>query len=406
MEYSMVGITALIILLALNKEFIFVRSTRNFSAQNRAYRLFLISMAVFFSSDILWGIFNEHHLITLLYITTVLFFASMSLTLFLWTRYVTIYINGKGIGHNILYFIGLAIFGFVAVMLIINCFKPVLFEFDGDEYIVKDGRTYIMIVQEALFLGTSVIALIEAFLAKNKLMRNRFIVISLFSIALAVAIIFQASFPLLPLYSMGCLIGVCLIFAFIVESEKEEHRKQLQEMLEREIKNERELDSAKQLVNIDPLTGANSKFSYVRMEDEIDKLINAKLITCFAVVVFDVNGLKQVNDTLGHDAGDDYIRACYKLIKDIYTNDTIYRFGGDEFVVVLQDDSYDERYELLYKFESQIEANILNKLPVVSTGMDDFNYETDNTYRAVFTRADDKMYERKKLLKSIEAKEK
>ena len=160
------------------------------------------------------------------------------------------------------------------------------------------------------------------------------------------------------------------------------------------------------IVNIDPLTGANSKFAYVKMEDEIDKLINAKLITCFSVVVFDVNGLKKVNDTLGHDAGDEYIKACYKLIKDIYTDDIVYRFGGDEFVVILQDDSYDERYELLYKFESQIETNILNKLPVVSTGMDDFNYGTDNTYRAVFTRADDKMYERKKLLKSIESKEK
>ena len=63
MEYSMVGITALIILLIINHDVIFVKKRSGLSKPNRAYSLFVYSLLLFSITDILWGIFNEYHII-------------------------------------------------------------------------------------------------------------------------------------------------------------------------------------------------------------------------------------------------------------------------------------------------------------------------------------------------------
>ncbi len=58
----------------------------------------------------------------------------------------------------------------------------------------------------------------------------------------------------------------------------------------------------------------------------------------YVVALIDINGLKQINDTLGHNAGDDYIVSVAKDIKsNIRSTDTLIRYGGDEFVVIFKD---------------------------------------------------------------------
>ena len=397
----MVGITALIITLIVCHKLIFRKSTKNLSPIEKAYRLFILSLCLFFFVDSLWGVFSYVNVIPLLYANTVLFFSSMSVSVFLWTRYVTTYIGGRGKTSIGVLIIGLIIVLFVSIMLIINIFKPVLFYFDDDgTYVALLGRYFILMIQEVLFILTFLGSVFEGKERKTRNSKSRFYIIALYSFSMAIAIIIQALFPLLPIYSIGCIIGIVLVDIFIVDSENEEIRKKNNELYQREIDHKKELDSTKALAYNDALTGAYSKYAYAEMEDKIDKLIAAKLIKEFSVVVFDINGLKQVNDTLGHQAGDKYIKDCYKIITDIYKDNKIYRFGGDEFVVVLEEDDYDNRVELLEKFNSIIDNNLKEDLPVVSTGMADFEYDKDNTYRAVFVRADKYMYERKVFLKS------
>ena len=400
MEYTMTCITAFIITMIICHNYIFVSNVRDLPKSTRAYRLFLFSVLFFYIVDAFWGTFADLKFLPILYTDTALFFITMGISVFLWSRYLTTYIGGKSKTNTFMLVIGFMAFLFIVIMLIINLFNPILFEFTSDvEYIAKPGRYSLFIVEEVIFALSAFGSLIEAFNSKNKFNKNRFMVIGVFSVSMSVAIIFQILFPLLPFYSIGYIVGISLINTFVVNAEKEESRNKLEDLLKKEIEHQKELNTAKALAYRDSLTGALSKFAYAQMEDELDKQIAVKAIYNFAVIVFDINGLKYINDTEGHDAGDLYIKECYKLIKDIFKNNKIYRFGGDEFVTVLEGEDYKIRDELLEKFDSIVDNNLLEDKPVVSTGMSEFVCDIDNTYRAVFVRADKKMYDRKHYLK-------
>ena len=76
-----------------------------------------------------------------------------------------------------------------------------------------------------------------------------------------------------------------------------------------------------------------------------------------------MNGLKKINDTLGHKA-------------------------GDEFVVLLQGRDYDSRAEIMKNINVKIEENIGAEKVVMSLGLADFDPENDKTFHEVFKHAD------------------
>ena len=274
MEYSVVGITALIITLIICHSYIFTTKVKDFPIQKRTYRAFIISVTLFYAVDILWGTFADLDVLPLLYADTVVFFVSLGIIALLWTRFLTVYIGGKGKTNMFMLGIGFAMLVFVVVMLIINIFNPILFEFKDGKYVAKTGRYLLFLGQLIVFTLSAFGSLVEAFSKRSINKKNRFLVISVFSIAMIVAIVFQLLYPLLPFYSIGCMVGVCLVNTFVAESEKEESRLRLEVLLKKEIENQQELSSTKALVYKDSLTGANSKFAYVEMEEKIDKLIN------------------------------------------------------------------------------------------------------------------------------------
>ena len=69
MEYSMVGITALIIALIICHSFIFTKKLSELSKATRAYRAFIISLLVFFVADSCWGILEEYKIIPVLFLS-------------------------------------------------------------------------------------------------------------------------------------------------------------------------------------------------------------------------------------------------------------------------------------------------------------------------------------------------
>ncbi|MBQ8092331.1 MAG: amino acid permease [Clostridia bacterium] len=165
----------------------------------------------------------------------------------------------------------------------------------------------------------------------------------------------------------------------------------------------KERDSAREVAYKDPLTGVKSKHAFVEAEKTVAERIYHNDAEPFSVVVCDVNGLKQINDTLGHKAGDMYIRAASEMISEYFKHSPVYRIGGDEFAVILEKEDYQRRREILESINRQIEKNIGTGNVVASLGMADYAPATDNTFHAVFTRADALMYERKKQLKAMGA---
>lgn len=164
-----------------------------------------------------------------------------------------------------------------------------------------------------------------------------------------------------------------------------------------------ERDAARETAFKDPMTGAKSKRAYLIREKELDQAIASGTTLNFAVVVCDVNGLKKINDTLGHKAGDEYIKKAFGIVCDIFQHSPVYRIGGDEFVVILTDRDYLIRRELVLALHDRSVAHIASGGVVVSGGLSDYRPGEDESYHAVFERADELMYNEKKLLKGLGA---
>lgn len=170
-----------------------------------------------------------------------------------------------------------------------------------------------------------------------------------------------------------------------------------------EKKTAEERDKARDIAFRDPLTGVKSKHAFTVKEEEMEARMAAEGNVAFGVIVCDVNGLKRINDTLGHKAGDEYIRSACRMLCGYYKHSPVYRVGGDEFVVLLEGHDFDERDRLLTAINTEIEDNLRNGKVVSSLGLAVYAPETDHSFHEVFKRADKLMYERKMQLKSMGA---
>ena len=159
------------------------------------------------------------------------------------------------------------------------------------------------------------------------------------------------------------------------------------------------LRSAREASYRDALTGVKSRRAYNEAEAQIDKEITAGTADEFAVVLCDVNELKEVNDTKGHAAGDELLRAACRQICKIFTHSPVYRYGGDEFVALLRGHDYANRSLLVELLATKNRTNRIEGGPVIACGLAEYLPERDNSLTTVFERADAAMYKNKKELK-------
>lgn len=160
-----------------------------------------------------------------------------------------------------------------------------------------------------------------------------------------------------------------------------------------------------ELMRKDPLTNVNNRTAYEDKEKYLQSEINIESGLRFAIAMFDVNSLKLINDSRGHDAGDAYlIRSC-RLICNVFKHSPVYRIGGDEFVAVLDGDDYDNRDELLREIRSRMNP-YSDKMPVpldyisIACGMAVYDPENDRTVQDIIKRADEEMYRDKAKIKA------
>lgn len=672
MNYSSVGALALILHLIINKELLKRDINSTGSVAMIRYKQFLYGVLGYYITDILWGILYRMHIIPLVYADTVLYFALMVLTVVLWVRFVTEYLESKNRFAALIRGIGWAIFLFTIVYLIINFFIPIIFTFEGGEYTALLGRYITLILQVLLYLLASLYTFFMASRSEGKEKIHNHAV-GYTCLAMVIFIVLQILYPLLPFYAMGCLIEICIIHAYIEQDERldldierqenavankqkevydqiasslakdyeaiyyieietgsyiefsvspvyetmnvpmegedfyvetmlnagryahpddrefaqslyhketmlknlegknsysykyrimvgdearyyrftvmlsndkqhfvlalkdiqdeitaesiqmenqkqhatfsqiaeslaynydeiyyvdieegsyvgyesnnlygllevkqtgddffEESRNNIPkvihkgdmerilsivnkdyllsaleskkqydidyrlmvegkrhyvrmsvrkssdmthfiigvENIDKEMKKEKEhlraLNSERELARRDELTGTKNKTAYMELEKSVQANIdNGMDYLPFGIVVCDVNGLKQVNDEEGHKAGDEYIKACAKLLCDVFDHSPVFRIGGDEFVVFLRGDDYNSRKELMEKFRLEVRKNRDERSgPVIAAGMSEYDPDTDDSVTDIFERADYKMYNDKQELKS------
>ena len=287
---------------------------------------------------------------------------------------------------SILKGVGWVIFGSEALALIINFFVPIMFWFTPEgEYKASLARYVILYVQVVLFTCIAFDTLIKA-KRLNGPEKSHHNAIGISGAIMAVFIVLQAQFPLMPFYAVGCLLATSIIHTFVV--------------IEARIEGSRQLGMVMTVAYKDPLTSVRNVNSYTEFKESIEVNIRNGKIREFAVVVFDLNDLKYVNDNLGHESGDKYIKDGCTLICKTFTHSPVFRIGGDEFAAFLTNEDYNNRDELIYEFNSQVEDNLTNGGAVVSAGISVYDAEKDSGYDEVFARADVLMYDRKKELKA------
>ena len=669
MYYASFGILAVIHHLIINHDILKNGNKLSENDSRYRYRLFLISILLFYLADLSWGFFHESNYRLLAYTDTILFFASMAFSVLFWTRFVVAFLGKRSINTIIILTAGWFIFGFVILSLFINFFNPIIFAFTKDmEYVPGAGRYFLLVAQFIMYIISSFYSLFAAYKSEG-LDKVHYTAVFLTSGVMAIFIVLQLFYPLIPFYTIGCIIANCVMHIFVdedekieqiqkkeeVEKEKEiynhisnslaedyeaiyyidietgeykeistsknymslnvkmkyedfytdsrenvkkyvhpddcdfalsmyyketilknlrdrksysykyrvmignearyfsfvvmladdgkhfvlcekdindtitaetallekqkasitfsqiaeslasnydaiyyvdiqtgeyvgfdsnnkygdlkvepsgddffktskenasilihpqdrerllrifdndylisalEDKKQFSieyrlviddivqyirlfarksrdgihliigvENIDEEVKKEKEhllaLNTEKEIARRDELTGTKNKTAFNELERSIqENLDKGNDNLAFAFAVCDINNLKKINDTNGHKAGDEYIKNASKLICDIFTHSPVFRVGGDEFVIFLSGNDFDDRKELISKLNKESITNRdKNKGPVIAAGIAEFIAGKDKNVDDVFVRADREMYENKRQLK-------
>ncbi|MCQ2496079.1 MAG: GGDEF domain-containing protein [Lachnospiraceae bacterium] len=449
MAYSIIGIIAILIHFIINKNDLFEIRRKDASRTKRYYSVFLLGILLYYITDSLWGILDELKLTGLLYADTVVYYLAMSLAVVLWSEYAAVYLHQNNVYGKILRYVGRGFMMLVVLALLVNLHFPIFFYFDSDGNYHAEIIRYIgLYVQIVLFMVTSIQTFYVAIKLKGST-HKRYMTMSIFGIAMTVAIVAQIEYPLLPIYSIGYMLGSCVLHIYVVEDEKEEDFAKLKHQMDIvssmsnmffcsyyvDVKNNSFIELGNSIDGVKFLIGkegvASDKFLemskmlvlpqyasecreftdmstldyrmknkiYLSMQfegvhtgwaegcfiagdrdeeghlnhviwairtikdekekenqlrynsyvDELTGLYNRKMFAediaeiekqpikdDFAFISMDVNGLKNLNDSKGHAAGDDLLKGAAKCMKEcLEPYGRVYRTGGDEFCAIL-----------------------------------------------------------------------
>ena len=150
---------------------------------------------------------------------------------------------------------------------------------------------------------------------------------------------------------------------------------------------------------VDGMTKVANKTAYLELARKIEQDVSCGNAD-FMIAVTDINGLKNVNDNYGHAYGDRIITDAAKLLREIFGEGQVFRIGGDEFISVMMFSDEALMQDAFFALDERIEdfnKNERNYEPLLSLakGYAVFDPESDTSFRAVFKRADDAMYEDK-----------
>lgn len=165
----------------------------------------------------------------------------------------------------------------------------------------------------------------------------------------------------------------------------------------REIEYQHTLSEAEDKAMKDDLTGVKNKKAYAKAEEDLNHKVNSGTAGSFALVVFDLNNLKDVNDTKGHQAGDAFIKKGCEIICNTFVHSPVYRIGGDEFVVIATGSDYDKLDVHMDTIENHNKKNQKEGKVTIAAGV--ARSTGNELVEKIFEQADANMYLKKKRMK-------
>ncbi len=157
----------------------------------------------------------------------------------------------------------------------------------------------------------------------------------------------------------------------------------------------------------DDMTGLlNRRTGLLILEKEMEKAKRElyNLTICF----IDLDGLKSVNDSYGHQEGDWYIRTISNtILHAIRSGDTVFRFGGDEILLILSDSNLENSKKILQRIEKnliRINQECKKSYTIsISYGLAQYKTNGVNTVEEFIHLADQEMYAHKKQKKQVDS---
>ncbi len=195
------------------------------------------------------------------------------------------------------------------------------------------------------------------------------------------------------LLSLQAFIGLTTVMALTLAAAVSGHRSSERALRSLSVEME-------QLALTDELTGLRNRRGFLVLADQALRMARRTRAKC-ALVFIDLDGLKQVNDTRGHAAGDAMIADAAKVLSQVFReSDIVARVGGDEFAVLAVLDEGDGSNALNTRLAAAIERVNAETAPSLrlsmSVGIEELSSRSEAPLDVLLARADRAMYERKR----------
>lgn len=281
-------------------------------------------------------------------------------------------------------FKGFAAFYAILILVIVG-----LQVFVGMPFI--ETMNFVLFCVVVIALVTVVLLLVELVKYNNenvkKLLKYIFILIA---ILLPEALIFYLDD--FNITSKFTRLGILIFFILLLRDSYSYFKMSLEKMKENEL--------LEKLAYKDFLTDG---FNRTAFERDIELMYKKSSPVMFRLVLIDLNHLKHINDSFGHQAGDTAIKTAFSVISNAFTKSgRSYRIGGDEFAVIIQEkdeNSYEESLQLLRK--KLEEESLTQPFPLnVGVGSDVFSVAKWNDFTEFYHHVDQRMYEDKLIQKT------
>ena len=174
--------------------------------------------------------------------------------------------------------------------------------------------------------------------------------------------------------------------------------KELMARVRKELQLRRYQEELKFMASTDPMTKLYNRRYFSDISQQILALAKRDQ-TAVSLIMLDIDKFKNINDTYGHQAGDDAIIALSERLKAHQRkSDIICRFGGEEFVILLPETSMEQAAIVAEKIGADVEHTLLNIAPdtninlTISLGVSQVNIDDETSIEPALNRADEALY--------------